>query len=348
MSQLGSITAGGGGGSDVLTLTGDVGGAVSPDGSGNINVITAQVSGPYASGTSYFSGSPNTLTWVASDSSNNCSVGTNALIGAATSGANQNTAFGNGTGSNVTGTNNAFFGINAGNTCTGSNNLFLGAFTGGSTSGNWNICIGSSAGNAFTGSETSNIYLNNTGSPGESNVLRIGRATGSGSNQDLQNAYICGINGVSVGSVASVVAISGDLLGSATITAGTGITVTPTANTITISSSSAGVPWTAVTGTSQAMAINNGYITNNAGLVTVTLPSTAAVGTIEWVAGEGAGGWLIAQHAGQNIIFESATTTTGTGGSLASTVQYDSVQLLCIVANTTWSVISSVGNITVT
>src|SRR4051812_14224924 len=48
----------------------------------------------------------------------------------------------------------------------------------------------------------------------------------------------------------------------------------------------ANVLWSEVTGTSQAAAVNNGYITNNAGLVTVTLPVTAALGTIIEICGK--------------------------------------------------------------
>ena len=64
------------------------------------------------------------------------------------------------------------------------------------------------------------------------------------------------------------------------------------------------------------------------------------------VAGKGAGGWKIAQNASQLIHFGVATTTTGTGGSLASSAQYDVVTMVCSVANTTWTVLSSIGNIT--
>ena len=51
------------------------------------------------------------------------------------------------------------------------------------------------------------------------------------------------------------------------------------------------LPWTEVTGSFQTIAVNNGYISNNAGLVVFTLPAVAAVGDIVEVAGEGAGGW---------------------------------------------------------
>jgi hypothetical protein len=107
------------------------------------------------------------------------------------------------------------------------------------------------------------------------------------------------------------------------------------------------VKWAAVTTTSQTAAINSGYITNNASLVTVTLPSTAAIGSTVRIVGLGAGGWKIAQAASQLVHFGSSVTTTGTGGSLASTNQYDAVELVNIVANTTWAVVSSQGNLTI-
>ena len=106
--------------------------------------------------------------------------------------------------------------------------------------------------------------------------------------------------------------------------------------------------WTDVTGTTQAMAVNNGYVANNAGLVTLTLPDTAAFGSVLEVVGLGAGGWRIAQNASELINFGSSVTTTGVGGRLDSTNRYDDVRLVCTVANTQWSVISSIGNITIT
>jgi len=115
-----------------------------------------------------------------------------------------------------------------------------------------------------------------------------------------------------------------------------------------------GMTWTEVTGTSQSMAINSGYIANNAALVTLTLPDTAAVGSIVRVTGLGAGGWRIAQNAGEQIIWEEGgvdgtnETTIGVGGRLDSTDDYDSIELICLVANTTWGVLSSKGNIALT
>lgn len=120
------------------------------------------------------------------------------------------------------------------------------------------------------------------------------------------------------------------------LTAGSGITINQSGATITISSSGSGLGWVEVTGTSQAMTSNNGYVANNASVVNLALPVSSSFGDVINIAGKGAGGWIISQAAGQIIHIGSASTTVGVGGSVASTNQYDSVQLLCIVANTTW------------
>jgi len=136
----------------------------------------------------------------------------------------------------------------------------------------------------------------------------------------------------------------------ANITSGdSSITISEGAGTLdlTVTGGSGSLAWTEVTGTTQAMAVHNGYILNNVALVTATLPATAAVGSIIRVVGKGAGGWTIAQNAGQSIVFNTSTTTVGVGGSLSSTNDADCVELVCTTANTTFTVMSSIGNITV-
>ena len=118
-----------------------------------------------------------------------------------------------------------------------------------------------------------------------------------------------------------------------TLTAGTGISITNAAGSITIAATGSGESWTEVTGTSATMVADNGYIASNAGLVTLTLPATCALGSVISIRGKGAGGWLVAQNAGQSIHLGSSTTTVGAGGSLASTNRYDSFDLTCITAN---------------
>lgn len=127
------------------------------------------------------------------------------------------------------------------------------------------------------------------------------------------------------------------------VVAGTG--VSKTNNTIAVTGG--GLAWTVVTGLTQAAAVNNGYFANNGALVTVTLPATAAVGSIVRVAGMGAGGWAVAQNAGQSIRIGNTTTIVGVGGSLASTDIGDAVEIICRVADSGWQVLSMVGNITV-
>ena len=129
---------------------------------------------------------------------------------------------------------------------------------------------------------------------------------------------------------------------------GSTITFTPGAGTLNLEAAAAGgLTWNNVTGTTQAMAINNGYIANNGSQVVCTLPASAAIGTMMAVAGNGAGGWRISQNANQYINFLSSVTATGTGGYLASTTRYDVVWIICTVTDVGFVVITSIGNITV-
>lgn len=108
-----------------------------------------------------------------------------------------------------------------------------------------------------------------------------------------------------------------------------------------------GLTFSEVTGTTQAMAVNSWYLANNAGLVTLTLPDTAALGSVVKITGKGAGLFRIAQNAGENINFGNVTTTTGVGGYIEATLRYDTIELICSVANTTWTVSTPPqGNIT--
>lgn len=108
-----------------------------------------------------------------------------------------------------------------------------------------------------------------------------------------------------------------------------------------------GIPFTVIT-SDQTAAINNGYICNKAGTLALALPATAAVGSIIEVTGiNTATGWQITQASGQQIFFGTTNTTSGATGTLTSSAIRDSIRIVCITANTTWQVLSSVGNITV-
>jgi 3D (Asp-Asp-Asp) domain-containing protein len=99
---------------------------------------------------------------------------------------------------------------------------------------------------------------------------------------------------------------------------------------------SVGTGWSGIAGTSQAAAVGNGYVVQNAGQTTITLPAVAPLGSIVSIRGLGAAGWILAANAGQTI--HMGNQATSVAGSLTSTNQYDSVDVTCTVANTTWSV----------
>ncbi len=258
----------------------------------------------------------------------NIGIGYQSLLGLTLAGTTTSVGAFSGT-ALTSGSANCMYGYNSGSSLTiGYNNTFVGFESGKSiTSGFENIFIGKSTGQSNTTTSNSNIYIGNTGIVGvESHTIRIGT---HGSTDAQQNtAYMAGIRLAVVSGPQMVTIGSDNQLGSQVFPVG--------------------VQWVDETGTSDTMTINAGYVADNAGLVTLTLPSAAVFGSIIEIAGKGSGGWLIAQNSGQTINFGSSPTTTGVTGSLASTNRYDSVKLLCVTTNTTWVVLSSVGNLTVT
>ena len=100
-----------------------------------------------------------------------------------------------------------------------------------------------------------------------------------------------------------------------------------------------------LSGSAQMIAPAN-YVADFGTLVTLTLPTTAVFGDVIQITGKGAGGWRVAQNAGQSIQFNSITTTVGVGGSLASYVISDCVVLQCVSSGSLWKVIGAEGNIT--
>lgn len=170
---------------------------------------------------------------------------------------------------------------------------------------------------------------------------------------------IAGGNNITTSAAASTVTVSLDALTdgqlfigdtgnpatAATLTAGTGINIANAAGSITISATDS-VNWEVVT-MATGMAVDKGYIANAGGGLAFTLPAVVAVGDTMRITGINAGGWTVAQNAGQTVHFGISSTTTGVGGSLASTATRDSIELVCVVANTDFNVTSSVGNITI-
>ena len=175
-----------------------------------------------------------------------------------------------------------------------------------------------------------------------SNVI-AGLATANNGSLVTGNTGVPSIQTLTAGQI--LIGTTGAAPTATTLTAGTGISISSTSGSITISSSAVTSNWVNQT-TSTTMTVNTSYIANSGSLVTLTLPTTCAQGTEFAVAGLGTGGWKIAQNSSQFINFGNVLTTTGTGGSLASTNQFDVVYLVCTVANTQFSVLGSVGNLT--
>lgn len=115
-----------------------------------------------------------------------------------------------------------------------------------------------------------------------------------------------------------------------------------------VPSPASGLTWFEITGTSSTLAVNSGYIANNAGLITFTLPAASTLGDTIRVVGKGTGGWRINQLAGQTIYFGDEISSTGVAGSLASDHYGDCVTMTCITNNNDWRVTDSLGELTIT
>lgn len=102
----------------------------------------------------------------------------------------------------------------------------------------------------------------------------------------------------------------------------------------TVAYSAQGMAWGGVAGTTQAAAVNSGYIIQNAGATTVTLPATAAVGDRVSIAGNGAGGWVLTANTGQTIAV--GISTSSSAGTVTSAGAKDQIEVICVTANTTW------------
>lgn len=135
--------------------------------------------------------------------------------------------------------------------------------------------------------------------------------------------------------------------GTVTIAGGTGIVTAASGSTLTINGVGGGYESTVVTADT-SMAVNRSYIANKAGTAAVmTLPAAAAVGDSVRVSGLGATGYSIAQNAGQTISMNATSSTTGVGGSAAPTSRYQTMEILCVIANTNFVITYSTDAVTI-
>ena len=302
MSQILRTGTGGGGGGSVTTVPTDSGTAVPV--AGVLNIITDNAANAAGSST-LFTGSGDTVQLHVTDADFNTFVGQDAGNLSLTS-ATLNAGFGFEALQAVTsGSENTALGAaSLGDLTTGSNNVAVGDNAGTNllTGGN-NTLLGQGAGTNYTSSESHNILISNTGVNAESNVTRIG---------DVQTKFFAkGIAGVNVGSVATVVTEASDQLGTAVLTAGSGVTITPGANTITISATGSGGTVTTLDG-------DTGSATPSAGVITVfTNVAANDAGATVLFHGSGSDLQLFVSDANSNTFIgnESGSAALSSGGS---------------------------------
>lgn len=208
-----------------------------------------------------------------------------------------------------------------------------------------NQILFSSAANTITGISTANngVLLTSAGgvpsvgstlpSAVQGNITTLGTiSSGIWNGSVIVGTY--GGTGVNNGS--STIAVGGNTTFSGaytftgTLTGNTSVTF-PTSGTLA-TTANAGLNWIAAPSTPVTMALTTGYIVTDASQVTFTLPAVAAVGTIQAIAGYGAGGWILKPNSGQTISINgvSASTSITSGGAT------DCIEVICVVANTTW------------
>lgn len=125
-----------------------------------------------------------------------------------------------------------------------------------------------------------------------------------------------------------------------------GTSDTTLATTAFVAAAGGGLSYVNQNTSSVTMAPNTTYGCNNgASLITFTLPAAATAGQVFEIVGNSSGGWTLVYGSGQSVRFGNIITTTTTG-SLSSSNRGDCIKIICIVANTTFSAYSSVGNIT--
>lgn len=136
----------------------------------------------------------------------------------------------------------------------------------------------------------------------------------------------------------------------ASLTAGSNITVTPGANTITVASKN-GLTWTPSAGV--ALVAGNGYIVNSNSLQTFTLPANPTVGdtysVTSWAGYGASNAWKITNDANHSIQIGNVTVGSGTSYIQSSAVG-DCITLVCVYDSGggvySFSATSVVGNIT--
>lgn len=318
------IISSSGGGSGITTIDGDTGSVTGA-------TVSLKGNGATNAGSSVsFSGAGTAMTFNTTDASQNTIIGLGSGNSANT--ASFNTALGQVVMPSITSAE--------GNTAVGQNVfpiLTSGTFNtsignGGAqglTTGNYNTFCGVNAGNAYTnGNESANIILGvNRGVVGDANTIRIGN-DGSAAPAS-SSTYIYGIDGVNVGSTANIVTEVSNKLGTALLTAGTGISITPGANTITIATTgTTNLTYTNVSATPYVVLSTDEYLSvdTSALAITVQLPNAATLGKV----------FIIKDRIGAAATRNITVTTVGGAVNIDGATTF--------VMNTNFQAIQVIGN----
>lgn len=170
-----------------------------------------------------------------------------------------------------------------------------------------NLFAGFDAGRA-NNSGTNNAFFGTQAgeenSTGSSNSF-FGRRAGNGNLSGSNNTLVGAATSLALPDLtfATAIGAGAQATSSNTLTLGRGSDTVLVPGNVNVAGTIAGVlKWQTVSGTSQQAQPNNGYLTNNDSQVTVTLPTAPNIGDIVRVSGIGAGGWKIAQNAGQTVL----------------------------------------------
>lgn len=132
----------------------------------------------------------------------------------------------------------------------------------------------------------------------------------------------------------------------ATLTAGTGVSITNAAGSITINAAGGGLSWSVITA-DQTAAVNHGYFCNKGSLLTLTLPTTTAVGDMIAVVNINGAAFSKILSANPGTINIGSSAATANTGSLTSTALGDVVFLVAQTTASVWYAFGVQGNWTV-
>lgn len=129
----------------------------------------------------------------------------------------------------------------------------------------------------------------------------------------------------------------------ATLTAGTGITITNGHNSITVASTGGGITWSETSGTFTA-ASNHGYFITAAS--TPTLPASPSEGDVVAFAVDTASACTVTGNTGQKIRIGAALSASA--GTAANNARGDTLHLVYESTGTTWWATATMGTWTIT